>query len=122
MAIKPRTPAVKELIGLDVFIDWKEGSRDPNVMGDKLRSVNADGLKMQLVTNRGVRVYPDGMEETFCSDHWRVRFFDADDQAISHEQIIEVLKQIRDLGFDFVKIENLYTFNGERGFSLAQGE
>ena len=122
LAIKPRTPAVKELIGLDVFIDWKEGSRDPNVMGDKLRSVNADGLKMQLVTNRGVRVYPDGMEETFCSDHWRVRFFDADDQAISHEQIIEVLKQIGDLGFDFVKIENLYTFNGERGFSLAQGE
>jgi isocitrate dehydrogenase len=62
------------------------------------------------------------MKETFCSDHWRVRFFDADDKPITHEQIIEVLNQVGNLGFDFIKTENLYTFDGERGFSLAQGE
>jgi len=122
LALRPRKAAEKVLIGLDVFIDWKEGDRDPNKIGDKLRNVNADGLKMQLITNRGVRVYPDGMKETFCSDHWRVRFFDADDKSISHEQIIAVLNQVGDLGFDFIKTENLYTFDGERGFSLAQGE
>ena len=48
--LKERKPSVKELIGLDVFIDWKEGTRDPNVMGDRLKAVNADGLKMQLIT------------------------------------------------------------------------
>jgi isocitrate dehydrogenase len=122
LAIKPHKAAEKVLIGLDVFIDWKEGNRNPDEMGDKLRSVNANGLKMQLITNRGVRVYPDGMKETFCSDHWRVRFFDADDKPITHEQIIEVLNQVGNLGFDFIKTENLYTFDGERGFSLAQGE
>ena len=120
--LKERTPAVKELIGLDVFIDWKEGTRDPNVIGDRLQAVNASGLKQQFITNRGVKVYPDGMPETFCSDHWRVRFFNAEESAISHSQILEVLKQVQGLGFDFIKTENLYTFDGERGFSLAQGE
>lgn len=120
--LKERRPAVKELIGVDVFIDWKEGTRDANVIGDGLQSVNAEGLKMQLITNRGVKVYPEGMPETFCSDHWRVRFFNAEESAITHSQIIEVLKQVQDLGFDSIKTENLYTFDGERGFSLAQGE
>jgi len=107
---------------LDVFIDWKESGRDSNVIGDRLRQVNADGLKMQLITNRGVKVYPDGMKETFCSDHWRVRFFNADESVITHDHTIEILKQVKNLGFDFIKTENLYTFDGERGFSLAQGE
>jgi len=120
--LKEWPATVKELIGLDVFIDWKEGSRDANVMGDRLKAVNADGLKMQLITNRGVKVYPEGMPETFCSDHWRVRFFNAEESAITHLQVLEVLKQVQELGFDFIKTENLYTFDGERGFSLAQGE
>jgi isocitrate dehydrogenase len=120
--LKERTSSVKELIGLDVFIDWKEGVRDANVIGDKLKAVDAGGLKMQLITNRGVKVYPEGMPETFCSDHWRVRFFNADETAISHSQILDVLKQVQELGFDFIKTENLYTFDGQRGFSLAQGE
>lgn len=122
MALTQYEPAKKTLIGMDVFIDWKENGRDPNVIGDKLRSIDADGLKMHLITNRGVKVYPDGMKETFCSDHWRVRFFNADESAISHQQTIEILRQIDELGFDFIKTEHLYTFDGERGFSLAQGE
>jgi isocitrate dehydrogenase len=120
--LKERTPSIKELIGVDVFIDWKEGGRDPDVMGERLKAVNAEGLKMQLITNRGVKVYPDGMPETYCSDHWRVRFFNAGETAIYHHQILSVLQQVQELGFDFIKTENLYTFDGERGFSLAQGE
>lgn len=122
LAIGPGKTSKKVLIGLDVFIDWKEDDRDPNVLGEALRAVDAAGLKMQLITNRGVRVYPGGMKETFCSDHWRVRFFNADESAISHEQLIDVLQQVKQLGFDFIKTENLYTFDGVRGFSLAQGE
>ncbi|WP_162343054.1 NADP-dependent isocitrate dehydrogenase [Cyclobacterium salsum] len=122
LAIRPRKAAEKVLIGLDVFIDWKEGTRDPNVIGDALRQVDSSGLKMQLITNRGVRVYPGGMKETFCSDHWRVRFFNADESVITHDQLIDVLQQVKALGFDFIKTENLYTFDGARGFSLAQGE
>lgn len=111
----------KELVGVDVFIDWKEGNRDPNVIGKGLEALDADGLKLKMITNRGVKVYPGGMPETFCTDHWRCRFV-ATNSIISPQQLIGLLDKCDQAGFDFIKTENLYTFNGERGYSLGQGE
>ncbi|KPQ18769.1 MAG: isocitrate dehydrogenase [Algoriphagus marincola HL-49] len=117
---KPK--AKKELVGIDVFIDWDEDNRDPNVIGERLRKANADGLQLHLITNRGVKVFPEGLRETFCTDHWRCRFKTADQKVISHDIVLDLLKQIKELGFDFIKTEHLYTFDGVRGYSLAQGE
>ena len=41
--------------------------------------------------------------------------------AVSHAQIISLLQRVADAGFDFIKTENLYNFDGERGYSLDQG-
>lgn len=112
----------KELIGVDVFLDWDESGRDPQVLGEKLRQTNVDGLQLTLITNRGIKVFPDGMRESFCTDHWRCRFQTADQSVVSHAQIRELLKQVEELGLDFIKIENLCSFDGVRGYSLAQGE
>jgi isocitrate dehydrogenase len=120
--LRPRVKAKKELVGVDVFIDWDQEGRDPNVIGEKLRQVEVDGLQMHLITNRGVKVFPEGMRETFCTDHWRCRFKTDDGSLVTHAQILELLKKIQDLGFDFIKTEHLYTFDGVRGYSLAQGE
>ncbi|MDE0559955.1 NADP-dependent isocitrate dehydrogenase [Algoriphagus sp. NF] len=117
---KPK--AKKELVGIDVFIDWDEDNRDPNIIGERLRKANADGLQLHLITNRGVKVFPEGLRETFCTDHWRCRFKTADQKVLSHNHILELLTQIKALGFDFIKTEHLYTFDGVRGYSLAQGE
>jgi len=117
---KPK--AKKELVGIDVFIDCDEDNRDPNVIGERLRKANADGLQLHLITNRGVKVFPEGLRETFCTDHWRCRFKTADQKVISHDIVLDLLKQIKELGFDFIKTEHLYTFDGVRGYSLAQGE
>jgi isocitrate dehydrogenase len=120
--LKPQVKQKKELIGVDVFIDWDEDNRNFNVIGERLRKANANGLQLQLITNRGVKVFPEGMRETFCTDHWRCRFKTADQGVITHDTILELLKQIQGLGFDFIKTEHLYTFDGVRGYSLAQGE
>jgi isocitrate dehydrogenase len=120
--LKPQNKAKKELTGLDVFIDWDQDGRNPNVIGEKLRQANVNGLQLHLITNRGVKVFPEGMKETFCTDHWRCRFKTADSRVITHEEIIQLLNQIQKLGFDFIKTEHLYTFDGVRGYSLAQGE
>lgn len=117
-----KTKAKKELTGVDVFIDWDEEGRDPNVIGDRLRQANANGLQLHLITNRGVKVFPEGLRETFCTDHWRCRFKTADGSSITHWDVLDLLRQIKDLGFDFIKTEHLYTFDGVRGYSLAQGE
>jgi isocitrate dehydrogenase len=120
--LSPVKKSKKDLIGVDVFIDWDSDGRDPNVIGEKLRKADADGLELQLITNRGIKVFPGGMRETFCTDHWRCRFQNAGQSVISHGQILDLMKQVQDLGFDFIKTENLYAFDGVRAYSLAQGE
>jgi isocitrate dehydrogenase len=110
----------KDLVGVDVFLDWTRGTA--NDLGDSLSKLSGDGTKLTMMSNRGVKVWPDGHAETFCSDHWRCRFVSSDGGAVSHPQIISLLKRVADAGFDFIKTENLYNFEGERGYSLDQGE
>jgi len=111
----------KELVGVDVFLDWTKGS--PDDLGDGMSKVNGDGVKLTMISNRGVKVWPNGHKETFCSDHWRCRFLtEAKGGKVAHEQVVSLLGRIADAGYDFIKTEGLYTFDGERGFSLDQGE
>jgi len=113
----------KELKGVDVFIDWDKNDRIPTKIGDALKKAKTDKLILKMITNRGVKVYPDGFPETFCTDHWRCRFVAPDDKKIlKNEDILELLKSVHAAGFDFIKTEHLYTFDGERGYSLGQGE
>ena len=119
----PRRP--KTLVGVDVFLDWDEAGRDPDVLGRQLSELDGGGLRLKLITNRGVKVYPEGLPETFCTDHWRCRFIAADDAAgtdVRPDQVVDLLRRLDEGGFDFIKTEHLYTFSGERAYSLAQGE
>ncbi len=110
----------KELVGVDIFLDWKQGT--PNDLGDKMSKIISEGLKLTMISNRGLEVWPGGLPETFCVDHWRCRYESAKEGAqVKHEQIISLLKSINDAGFDFIKTENLYNFDGIKGFSTTQG-
>ena len=112
--------AKKDLVGVDVFLDWTKGSA--NELGDALKKLGDDGINLTMISNRGVKVWPGGHTETFCSDHWRCRFLSSsDDKTISHRQIISLLGRFDDAGYDSIKTENLYNFDGERGYSLDQG-
>jgi len=111
----------KDLVGVDVFLDWSQGSADE--LGESITRLNGDGIKLTMMSNRGVKVWPGGHAETFCSDHWRCRFLsEHDGDPVSHSQIVALLKRFAGAGFDFIKTENLYNFDGERGYSLDQGE
>jgi len=111
----------KELVGVDVFLDWTRGSADD--LGVALSEVNGEGVKLTMISNRGVKVWPGGHSETFCSDHWRCRFLpESEGGQVSHAQVVSLLGRVANAGYDFIKTEGLYTFDGERGFSLDQGE
>ncbi|MCW5963794.1 MAG: NADP-dependent isocitrate dehydrogenase [Bryobacterales bacterium] len=119
--LKKVQPQVKETIGVDVFVDHATFTADE--LGTLLETkVNGDGVKLRMISNRGVKVYPDGFPETFCTDHWRCRFLSETGGAVSHTQIINILQRFMDAGLDFIKTENLCTFDGEKGYSLGQGE
>ena len=111
----------KALVGVDVFLDWTNGSA--NDLGNSLSKMNGEGIKLTMISNRGVKVWPGGHSETFCSDHWRCRFLpETTGSGVAHGQVVSLLGRIADAGYDFIKTEGLYTFDGERGFSLDQGE
>jgi isocitrate dehydrogenase len=56
--------------------------------------------------------------QTFCSDHSRCRFTAGrDGNSVSHGQTLYLLKKFEMSHLDFIKIEQLYAFNGEKGFS-----
>src|SRR5437879_3973099 len=95
----------------------------PDSLGDVLGKVTPEDFRFAIISNRGVKVWPGGKSETFCSDHWRCRFMAQDKGSrITHQQIIDLLARVAGAGFDFIKTENLCNFDGERGYSLDQGE
>jgi isocitrate dehydrogenase len=75
-----------------------------------------------MITNRGIKVWPDGFPETFCTDHWRCRFKPKKDTLFTKEHIIQLLTHAAKENIDVVKTENLYAFDGKDAYSLGQGQ
>jgi isocitrate dehydrogenase len=111
----------KTLVGVDLFLDWDEQGRDAGKLGDAITNLSGKKFTFGLITNRGVKVWPGTMPETYRSDQWRLRFKSAQD-TLNNGDIIELMSRITDAGFDIIKTDNLYNFDGERAYSLAQGE
>lgn len=111
----------KDMMGVDVFLQWAPGR--PAELGTQLEKLAGPDTRLTMVSNRGVKVYPGGFEETFLSDNWRCRFFsNVKDKPLTHRQICGLLQRIADAGLDFVKTESLCNFDGQRAYSLDQGE
>ncbi len=113
--------AAKALVGVDAFLDWTGASRNPDELGAGLAAAG-DSWKLKMITNRGVKVWPGGMPETFSTDHWRCRFLPTQGVPVANRDVIELLTRLDRAGFDVIKTENLYTMDGERAYSLGQGE
>ena len=121
-------PVEQTLVGCDIFLRWWDGL--PDALGQRLAALAGPELQLKLITNRGVKVYPDGHPETTCTDHWRCRFVATgtdvktatDFLPVSFAALLRLQQVLTDAGLQVVKTENLYLFDGQRGFSLGQGE
>jgi isocitrate dehydrogenase len=118
----PSRPAGrKTLLGVDVFVHWRPGL--PGELADSLQSITGPRLGLRMITNRGVKVWPEGLPETFLTDHWRCRFQPEDERSeISHRDVVELLGRMEASGIDFIKTEHLCAFDGQPAFSLGQGQ
>ncbi len=117
---KPQQPARKDLLGVDVFVHRR--NIRPDDMGSLMQQLDSTGLRLTMITNRGVKVWPGGFEETFCTDHWRCRYVHPQGRTAEKKEILQILAAAIDLGIDTIKTENLYAFNGIPAFSLGQGQ
>jgi isocitrate dehydrogenase len=116
-----RKPAKKkDLLGVDLFVHWAH--TDTNKLGAMLEAIESESIKLSMITNRGIKVYPDGFPETFLTDHWRCRFKKTEGEKMSNTEIIELLQRAEAADIDVIKTENLYAFDGKPAFSLGQGQ
>jgi isocitrate dehydrogenase len=112
--------ADQQIKGLDVFVYWP--SRKAGDLADAVGKLAGDGLKLQMIDNRGVKVWPAGLAagETFCTDAFRCRFMS--DNGAKMGQLIDLQRRIADAGIEIAMTETLRTYGGQAGFSLSQGQ
>ena len=117
--LKPAQPVQMETVGVDIFLYHPD--RDPNKLGESLKDFRAGNMDLTMITNRGVKVWPGGFAETFCTDHWRCRFKSEALTPSTYADILSLQQQISEAGFSIIKTENLCTFDGQPVFSAGQG-
>lgn len=103
----------KDLVGVDVFVEFVEGK--PKDLADKVLKCKMGSMQMKMISNRGIAVWPDTLDEVFCVDHYRCRFLGTG--PVSEQEIVDLLASLVQNKIHFIKIENLYTFDGVEGFT-----
>ncbi|MEM7617182.1 MAG: NADP-dependent isocitrate dehydrogenase [Pseudomonadota bacterium] len=111
----------KQLVGTDIFLDWVGAS--PEHLADLINKlVEGQQLKLQLISSRGLKVWPGKMPNVAIGDHWRLRFLPEGEKITTQKYINELISAITEQEYNIIKIENLYLFDNNLGFTLAQGE
>jgi isocitrate dehydrogenase len=109
----------KERVGVDIGLNF-EGK--PDELAEKVKPCLTENMELSLISNRGVKVWPKGAAETFCTDNWRLRFMGKDGQTVKTSEVVRLLSNLNEADMNFTNALMLHTFDGERGFTKAQGE
>jgi isocitrate dehydrogenase len=120
---KKHAIAKKDLIGIDIFIDNPQHT--PEQLGEKIKQMTGN-LHPIVITSRGLKIWPNSMIDAPYAHHCSCRFQSAADtknlSPVTHKDILQLLQQFDAAGLDVIKTENLYTYDGKLGFTLAQGQ
>ncbi len=117
--LKPRVEVSKERVGVDIGINF-DGA--PDDLAAKINACVTDNLKLQMISNRGTKVWPNGQPETFCADNWRLRFMTDNGEHIKTSQVIALMTRMNEADLNFTKSVMLHNYDGKPGFTVAQGE
>lgn len=111
-------PIKRDLVGVDVFIYSKDSAES---IIKQTTAKQWSPLPLQMISNRGARIWPEGHPETFCVDQYRLRFMRNDKSSADPGEVFKTLQEVYEMGYDVVCMENLYHFDGSPAFSSAQG-
>jgi isocitrate dehydrogenase len=107
-----------DLVGVDVYVNWP--SLDNDKLAAALQATAGEQMTLTMMSNRGVKIWPDAQPDIFCTDNYRCRFASAG--GVTQAQIVALLGRIAETGMEIVKTENLRNYDGKAGYTLAQGE
>lgn len=113
---------VKHVAGCDLYL---ETPLTPTALAVEMQKISADSpFQLTLISNRGTQVWPSGSVFTECVDYYRVRFELKDGHRpgdFGQARCITLLDRVAEK-FQVSSYELLRTFDGVKGYSLAQGQ
>ena len=115
----PGRASTRSVVGLDVFVEW-DGT--PEALGASLEALTAGTvLRLKMISNRGTVVYPARGATPSLVDHFRCRFLTADGVEPTDAELLSLLWAVG-ARYRWMHVERLQRFDGQRGYTLAQGE
>jgi isocitrate dehydrogenase len=110
----------RRVTGVDLFL---ESALPTEELGKSIEALVAGTpVKLKMIDNRGTKVYPATGSITDCVDATRCRLIMKDAAAeLSDAQLLDVLQRVASK-HRWAHVEKLQEFNGEAGYTKAQGE
>jgi isocitrate dehydrogenase len=108
------------LVGMDVML---ESDQNADEIGQTTEALVGDHLRLKMISSRGTKVYPS--DEISVSDDvrwWRLRFVARDGVTVDDADLVGLLGRLSTAGYRWVQVERLQSFDGEAGYTKAQGE
>jgi isocitrate dehydrogenase len=113
-------PQKRRVTGVDVFVEF-DGTAEQ--LGNSMEQLTeGTALRLKAISSRGTLVYPAVGFMTDLVDHWTCRFVLRDDGGeLGEAQVLDLLQRISSR-YRWTHIEKLHEFDGQPGFTKAQGE
>lgn len=112
----PQPQTRKEIVGIDVFVQWN--GNDTKTLAERMAQAANRSYTLAVIANRGVKVWPSGLPSGFCSDQWQCRYLAKQGKQFNHAMIVELLRNLTAQGVDFIKTEQLDSFDRRQEFAL----
>jgi isocitrate dehydrogenase len=113
---------MSHVVGCDIYLD---SPLSPVGIADEMQRACADTpFNLTLISNRGTQIWPTGSVYTECVDYYRVRFElkkDIMPGTIGQSRAVALMDKIAEK-FTVCSFELLRTFDGVKGYTMAQGQ
>jgi isocitrate dehydrogenase len=116
---RPVVVSQRRLVGVDIFVEWSGATEE---LGASLEEC-AEGtpFRLKMMSNRGTMVYPASGAKPATVDHYRCRFRFTQDGEPGDDQVLDLVARVA-ARHRWMHLEKLQEFDGEMGFTRAQGE
>jgi isocitrate dehydrogenase len=106
------------VVGVDLYV---EADLAPEALSAALVELAGPEFELQVVSTRGTMVYPPSSARIEGVGWWSCRFMAAEGAPIDDVAILALLGRVGGR-FAWMNLEKLRTFDGQEGFTRAQGQ
>lgn len=116
--LRPRVEQKRDRVGVDVSITWNDTA---DALAAAVLPCIGDVLELKVISNRGVKVWPNAQPGIFCADNFRLRILGKGGKHVKTSEIVALLTRMNEADLNFTRAVMLHNFDGEPGFSATAG-